>query len=258
LSDSDDRSPERALRWESDTELTVGETRFQLANWAVGRSNRDRFMIGKHRPMVERLASLVGTERPRAIFELGIFQGGSTALLAALADPRKLVAIDRSPDPVVPLERFVAERGMEEQVRTYYGVDQSDRARLGEILDAEFGDEPLDLVVDDASHLLHETRTSFNLLFPRLRPGGVFVLEDWSWAHVYFGPHEGIWPERTPLTVLLFELLLACASPTSGVEEVSTFPDMAFVRRSTAPLDPDEFDISTCYGDRGRDLIAPQ
>ena len=72
---------------------------------------------------------------------------------------------------------------------------------------------------------------------------------------MWFGPHEGIWPERTPLTVL-FELILASATPTSGIEAVHTFPDMAFIRRSAEPLDPDAFDVSTCYGDRGRALIT--
>ncbi len=28
------------------------------------------------------------------------------------------------------------------------------------------------------------TRTSFEVLFPRLRPGGLFVIEDWNWQHL--------------------------------------------------------------------------
>ena len=46
----------------------------------------------------------------------------------------------------------------------------SDRERaLGTIVAEEFGDERLDLVVDDASHSLEPTRTSSETLFPRLR-----------------------------------------------------------------------------------------
>ena len=52
-------------------------------------------------------------------------------------------------------------------------------ARLAEIVDEAFGDEPLDLVVDDCSHRYKPSRASFNELFPRLRPGGVYVIEDW-------------------------------------------------------------------------------
>ena len=39
--------------------------------------------------------------------------------------------------------------------------------------------EPLDLVIDDASHLYGPTMASFEVLFPRLRPGGLYVIEDW-------------------------------------------------------------------------------
>jgi hypothetical protein len=35
-------------------------------------------------------------------------------------------------------------------------------------------------VIDDASHLLDPTRASFNVPFPLVRPGGVYVIEDWS------------------------------------------------------------------------------
>jgi hypothetical protein len=118
------------------------------------------------------------------IVELGISQGGSTALASILTDPRKLVAVELEPEPVEPLEAFLRRTGRDTTTRTYYGVDQSDRSRLTEILDAEFGDEPIDLVIDDASHLLEPTRASFEVLFPRLRPGGLFVIEDWNWQHL--------------------------------------------------------------------------
>ena len=53
---------------------------------------------------------------------------------------------------------------------------------LRQIILRELADE-LDLVVDDASHTYEETKASFEFLFPLLRPGGIYVIEDWSWAH---------------------------------------------------------------------------
>ena len=35
-------------------------------------------------------------------------------------------------------------------------------------------------MIDDASHLYHPTVTTFELLFPRIRKGGRFVIEDWA------------------------------------------------------------------------------
>ena len=116
--------------------------------------------------------------------ELGIASGGSAALTALVAPPRKLVAVDLKANRVEALDELIAERGLRERVLLHYGVDQADRERLASILDDEFGDEPLGLVIDDASHRLEETRASFETLFPRLRPGGLFVIEDWNAEHL--------------------------------------------------------------------------
>jgi hypothetical protein len=61
-------------------------------------------------------------------------------------------------------------------------VGQTDTAALDRIVQDDF-DGPIDLIIDDASHFVSETRISFNALFSRLRPGGVYLVEDWSWAH---------------------------------------------------------------------------
>jgi hypothetical protein len=62
-------------------------------------------------------------------------------------------------------------------------VNQEDREAVREIAEHEF-DAPLDLVIDDASHLYEPTRTSFDALFPLLRPGGLYIVEDWQMAYV--------------------------------------------------------------------------
>ena len=113
------------------------------------------------------------------MLEMGIYQGGSAALAMLTAEPARLVAFDIS-DPLEALETFRTERGLSDRLRTHYGLDQSDRARLSQMLDDEFGETPIDLIIDDASHLHDETVASFEVAFPRLRPGGEFVIEDWA------------------------------------------------------------------------------
>ena len=67
------------------------------------------------------------------------------------------------------LDDWLLEHDAGRIVHTYYKTDQADVGRLGQILEDEFGNEPLDLVIDDASHLRAQTvRVSFNTLFPRL------------------------------------------------------------------------------------------
>jgi hypothetical protein len=70
-------------------------------------------------------------------------------------------------------------------VRIYHGVDQADRDTIRRLVADEFAGQPLDLVIDDASHLLTPSTATFNPLFPRQRPGGLYVIEDWSWDLVF-------------------------------------------------------------------------
>ncbi len=74
-----------------------------------------------------------------------------------------------------------------------YGLDIFDKSGLaeprlrpvkGSQSDAAFLDSlareigPLDIVVDDGSHLSSDILGSFTALFPHLRPGGIYVIED--------------------------------------------------------------------------------
>lgn len=213
----------------------------------------EHLCIRKPRQMVENYATLVQQYRPRTIFELGIFQGGSTALLAQLAQPEKLVAVDIRTEPAEGLDEFIAAQGIQDSTAVHWGVDQSDRDRLKSILAEDIGERDLDMVIDDASHQLKETRASFDTLFPRLRPGGIFVLEDWSWAHTVMP----VWPKRRPLTVLLFELVLASAYAEAIVASVDVHRAWATITRGPEEVDTDEFALADLVGERGHGLIAP-
>jgi SAM-dependent methyltransferase len=251
------------LLWKDDDLLLLGGATFRLLPdsllWEaepparIAEREAADFFVTKPRSLVERYVEVIEHLEPKHIFELGIFQGGSTALLAELAQPRKLVAIDRTQSPVRQLEKYIASRGLDEVIRTYGGVDQADRRRLSEIVDENF-DQLLDLVVDDCSHRYEETRASFNELFPRLRPRGVFVIEDWWWAHS--SDLEVFFPGQVPLTRLVFELVLALAAVPGLIEDVNVESGAVTVIRGDLSVDPDGFDISDCVGTRGRELLA--
>jgi SAM-dependent methyltransferase len=252
------------LSWKDDDLLVLGGATFRLLPdsllWEaepparIAEREAVDFFVTKPRRLVERYVEVIEHLEPKHIFELGIFQGGSTALLAELAQPRKLVAIDRTQGPVRQLEKYIASRGLDEVIRTYGGVDQANRRRLAQILDENFGGQFLDLVVDDCSHRYQETRASFNELFPRLRHGGAFVIEDWWWAHS--SALEVFFPGQVPLTRLVFELVLALAAVPGLIEDVNVESGAVTVIRGELSVDPDEFDISGCVGTRGRELLA--
>jgi hypothetical protein len=80
-----------------------------------------------------------------------------------------------------PLESRIAQQGLSDVVRLYYGIDQGDHHALDRIMTENFLDGEIDSVIDDCSHLYGPTRASLNLLLPRVRPLGLYVIEDWGW-----------------------------------------------------------------------------
>lgn len=254
------------LTWKGEHRFVVGETAFHLMppNFFSGEAevnmHEGDVFVFKPRALIELYAELIAELKPKRVFELGVFQGGSTLFLAELARPQRLVAIDLEPrnEWIDRMDRHAADRGFGDVIRTIDEVDQADRSRLAEIVEDEFDGDALDLVVDDCSHMYEPTRASFSELFPRLRPGGVYVIEDWRWAHTPVGekPLEGFYPDEVPLTRLLFEIVLATAGIPELISEVTIDVETAVIRRGPASVDPATFDISVTSNPRGRRLLA--
>jgi hypothetical protein len=208
--------------------------------------------------LIEEYLDIVDEFRDDNFVELGIGSGGSVALTALAAPPRKLVAVELGSERVAPLDNLIAKRNLGDRVRLHYAVDQADRARLATIVAEEFGDDPLGLVVDDASHRLEETRASFETLFPRLRPNGLFVIEDWGFHHYMTrgitGTHADPWSvikERfgPPLSRLIIELVLAQAESDEFVREVRLDARCVRIRRGDGELEPASFRLADLIAD---------
>lgn len=257
-SSPDVRDVERAsLHWLDDGLLEIdGQRYFTTGNtqaMATTASVADRLLLAKTRDHVERFCDRMRDLRADSVFELGIFKGGSTVFLHQLLRPRTLIAIELDPDPVPALEEYVARHGLDSVIRRHHGVDQTDVARLEEILERDLGDDRLDLVVDDASHGYPQTRATFEALFPRLRPGGRYIVEDWAWAHFdeeLWQRGGGYWRDRPALTNLVVETMLVLGSFSDIVSEIHIEPDFAEITRGTRGLPP-RLDLSSMYLNRG-------
>ncbi|WP_336428344.1 hypothetical protein [Roseovarius sp. E0-M6] len=62
---------------------------------------------------------------------------------------------------------------------SFHRCDMDDRAEIAAAMDGIEGG--LDIVVDDASHASHHQQNAFLEIFPKLRPGGLYVIEDLRW-----------------------------------------------------------------------------
>lgn len=208
-------------------------------------------VILKPREAIEQYQAMIEKERPRRIVELGIFNGGSTALLAQIATPEKLVAIEIQPQ-CRALDAFLADHDV--PVSAYYGIDQANTDALDTIMAAEFGG-PVDLVIDDASHLEEQTRASFNRLFPHLRSGGLYVIEDWSWAHHGITAPDASLQGVTPLSAFMVELMLVAGRLPRMIASVEVGHHMTTVRRGDADLRPDRFNVSRHLDPVGLEMV---
>lgn len=238
------------IEWHGTERITVGGRTFDVIDARPAGADSDATAIRKHAWCLARYESLVAELAPRRVVELGIDQGGSTVFLSRLcSELDRLLALDIGDLPA-GLLRYL-ETGDGAAITAQGGVDQSDRARVASLVDDAFGDERLDLVVDDASHRLAPTRASFDLLFPRLRPGGVFVIEDWSWDHrvgrviadrmaageVEVPDDRDAPPQPMPLSRLVLEAVLAGAHAPEVVADVRARQGWAEIVRGDAELD---------------------
>jgi hypothetical protein len=218
------------------------------------------YIIAKPKWRIESYKILIQSLKPKNIVEIGLLRGGSCVFLDILAAPEKLVAIEYRKGPIGPLHDYIESHSRQDSISTHYNTNQADTSKVRAIINSEFNGSDIDLVIDDASHLLEETRTTFNCIFPHLRAGGVYIIEDWSWAHQQINKSEnteGMFPDENPLTILGFELLLVLASTDGIIKDIRFDRNSIFIERGTELLDQN-FDISKLYHDRGARLLPTQ
>lgn len=104
---------------------------------------------------------------PKQMLEIGVDRGGSLQMWREYLPSTKVVGLDINP-------RAAVYDDPERRIHVRIG-DQTDDRFLQRVLD-EFG--TFDTVLDDGGHTPKQMISSFRYLFPRLAPGGVYLVED--------------------------------------------------------------------------------
>lgn len=112
-------------------------------------------------------------EQEVKLLELGVLKGGSLKLWRDYFPRGTIAGLDLNPITIDdPSGR----------IRVYQG-EQQDTSLLDRI-GRESAPEGFDVIIDDCSHIGELTRLSFWHLFDNhLKPGGLFVIEDWSCSY---------------------------------------------------------------------------
>jgi hypothetical protein len=210
----------KELHWDDDDRsFTLRGWRFVTVHGGGGHGDlvpgENCFVFYKTHALVDQYLAyfngLVEPVRSDNVLEIGLYQGGSMPFWFEALEPRKHVGIDIERQRETPyFEKYASQEGRRQRLETHWGIDQANPRQLAEVVEGSFGGEPIDVVIDDASHLYRQTRASFELLFPRVRPGGLYIIEDWAWFH-WRGIEESF-RGQVPLTRLVFDLIEALGS----------------------------------------------
>jgi len=216
---------------------------FKDDSWELG---DDCLLFWKTKSLVDQYERFWRTRldfRAKNILELGMFDGGSLPFWFHILGADKAAGVDiQDRADSAYLTRYLESRGLQTKIKTYWNTDQTDHKALAEIVQIEFNGR-LDLVIDDACHMLPATKRSFEILFPMLRPGGLYIIEDWAWGH---WPEFWNWPppwarENEP-TKLICEIVEACGSAsteaagdsTTAISSVAIYQGFTVVERGDA------------------------
>lgn len=124
--------------------------------------NTDKIKHG-YLPVYEQIADQLGYSA--TVCEIGVFEGGSLEMWQHFFPDGLIVGVDIMPRCIWP----------EGTVKLL--MDQAD-PRLPDHL-IEISSQGYDLIVDDGNHRAAFVERSYKNLWPILRPGGFYVIEDW-------------------------------------------------------------------------------
>ena len=125
-------------------------------------------------PIYQRYLADITAPAP-VILELGVHRGDSLEMLADYFPAALVLGVDANDMDLA----FSTPR-----IKAYQGL-QDDPALHARIL-AENKITVYDLIIDDCAHIGSLAATSFQILFPKLKPGGLYIIEDWG---------AGYWPK---------------------------------------------------------------
>jgi predicted O-methyltransferase YrrM len=150
------------------------------------------------------------------VLEVGVAGGGSLQLWQALFPRGVVVGIDHDPMATWPMGTLCV-------------IAEQDAPNLVELIVDVFPKwiSGFDLIVDDASHQAEPSWSTFRLLWPLVRPGRWYVVEDWGVAF------EGRAPQYEPEMLYFAQSMLQLFHPAHrhDVDEVRFRDGMIIIRK---------------------------
>jgi predicted O-methyltransferase YrrM len=128
--------------------------------------------------------------RARRVFEIGVASGASLLMWRDFFPKAMVYGID-----IEDSSRLDSGR-----ISTFI-ADQGDRKQLGRFITKNGA--AFDMILDDGGHTMEQQQISLGFLFPDVKPGGYYILEDVHTSLMY--PGWGIDPDRRNTTLAMIE-----------------------------------------------------
>ena len=244
------------IKWQ-DYGLDIGPFRLVEeigANIGIATEEYPSFIMMKTRAILDAYPDVIRSRgKFEDILELGIMKGGSSVLFNELLQPNRHMSVDvyEHKSGLTEFSNYVAAQGRQFVAR--FDLSQGEPDKIIAAYESAFHAEArFDLIIDDASHNYALSAIAFNRLFPLLRPGGIYALEDWGWGH-----WPGVWQEKThpefenpSLSNLPIYALLSVTGGDGAIAKVIATPNVTFMFRGDTPPSPN-FSIEKSFLLRG-------
>lgn len=167
----------------------------------------------------ERLLSPLRHQENATILEIGIYEGASLKTWEEFFSRALIIGLDIHPQPTM-------------KQTTRCQIEQADQSNALQILDVGVRRGPFDVVIDDGSHRWDHQIDSFRLLFPFVKAGGYYILEDLdtSYGDSYTAQYKGL----SPISAAGYLHVLADYVTAGGRLDLSTEQDTFL--RNFAPI----------------------
>lgn len=146
--------------------------------WTDKRTRRegdDDYILHGYLPIYDREFGQWRDE-PIRMLEIGLNVGASIKLWLQYFTKAQIVGFDIADFKFAPeIEQFVMDYGLLKRFNFYRG-DALNPADLQRFVESQ--PEPFDIIIDDGAHSSGTIITAFHHLWPRVKPGGYYVIED--------------------------------------------------------------------------------
>ncbi len=134
------------------------------------------------------------------ILEIGVFEGESTKIFAEYFNNSRIIALDLNLQDI----NFINHSNI-----TYLQCNQADKGALDKIVQ-DYCPNGIDIIIEDASHIGYFSQITYSVLFPHLKSGGLYIIEDWGTGYwddwldgnrfhpIFLAAFDGQVPNRIP------------------------------------------------------------